>query len=162
VIPSAKKTVYLETLADVGYTLRLSVTARNSYGKEVAQSPPTEPVAGVPPHVRGRIIVGTAKGEYLAGGGHDDVILGLAGNDTVAGGAGSDRIHGGPGNDIVTGGSGDDRLYGGPGSDTIYAADGERDTLDCGPGRDRAIVDPFDHVTGCEVVDKGAATANRP
>jgi dipeptidyl aminopeptidase/acylaminoacyl peptidase len=152
-IPNAKKIVYFPTAADVGYTLRVSVTAKNAYGTTDVQSTATETVAGKPPHVRGRRIVGTAKSEYLAGGGHDDIIFGLGGNDTLPGGAGDDRIYGGGGNDVITGGSGEDHLYGGPGSDTIYAADGERDTIDCGPGRDRAVVDlGIDKTVNCEVV----------
>ncbi len=152
VIPNAKKVVYFPTVADVGYTLLVAVTATNAYGKSVVLSTPTEPVSAAPPHVRGRRIVGTNKGDYLAGGGHDDVIYGLGGNDTLLGGAGDDRIYGGSGNDVITGGSGADHLYGGPGSDTIYAADGERDFVDCGPGNDRAVVDAVDKVVNCEVV----------
>jgi hypothetical protein len=152
VIPNAKKVVYFPTVADVGYTLRLSVTATNAYGSSVVLSDATEAVSASPPHIRGRLIIGTSKGEYLAGGGHDDVIFGLGGNDTLLGGAGDDRIYGGPGNDVITGGSGADHLYGGPGSDTVYAADGERDFVDCGPGKDRAVVDAVDVVVNCEVV----------
>jgi hypothetical protein len=151
--PGANKVVYWPTPADIGYTLRLSVTATNAYGKLVAQSQPTEPVAATPPHRRGRHIVGTKRGEYLAGSGYDDAIFGLGGNDTLRGGQGADRIFGGPGNDVITGGAGADRLWGGPGSDTIDALDGERDYIDCGPGQDRAIVDTFDKVIHCEVVD---------
>jgi hypothetical protein len=152
VIPTAKKVVYFPTVADVGYTLRVAVTATNAYGKTVELSDATDAVSSAPPHIRGRRIVGTAKGEYLAGGGHDDVIFGLGGNDTLLGGAGDDRIYGGPGNDVITGGSGADHLYGGPGSDTILAADGERDYIDCGPGNDRAVVDAVDKTIHCEVV----------
>ncbi|MDQ1476678.1 MAG: hypothetical protein QOE62_1907, partial [Actinomycetota bacterium] len=152
VIPPAKKVVYFPTAADVGYTLRVSVTATNTYGKSVVLSAPTDPVSAAPPHIRGRRIVGTSKSEYLAGGGHDDTIFGLGGNDTLLGGAGDDRIYGGPGRDIITGGAGADRLYGGPGSDTIFAVDGERDFIDCGPGNDRAVVDSVDKTINCEVV----------
>jgi hypothetical protein len=152
-IPGATKVVYMPTAADVGYTLRISVTATNAYGKLVARSQPTEPVAAGPPHRRGRRIVGTNHGEYLAGGGFDDTIFGLGGNDTLLGGAGSDRIFGGAGNDVITGGGGADRLWGGRGSDTINAVDGERDYIDCGPGADRAVVDKFDKVINCEVID---------
>ena len=34
---------------------------------------------------------------------------------------------------------------------------GERDYIDCGPGRDRAVADRFDSVVNCEVVDTRAA-----
>jgi WD40 repeat protein len=159
VIAGAKKVVYFPTFADIGFTIRLVVVATNAYGRTVVQSDRTDTVAGTPPHLKGRRIVGTAKGEYLAGGGHDDVILGLGGNDTLPGGAGDDRIEGGAGNDVITGGGGADRLFGGPGSDTINAADGERDVIDCGSGRDRASADSFDVVKNCEVVDTPPASS---
>jgi Ca2+-binding RTX toxin-like protein len=151
-IATAKKVVYFPTVADVGYTIRVAVTVTNAYGKAVVLSASSDAVSAAPPHVRGRRIVGTSKGEYLAGGGHDDVIFGLGGNDTLLGGAGDDRIYGGSGNDVITGGAGADRLYGGRGSDTILAADGERDIIDCGPGNDRAVVDSVDKTMNCEVV----------
>ena len=151
-IPKAKKVVYTPTPADIGYTLRISVTATNAYGKMVVQSTPSDPISALPPHVRGRRIVGTDKTEYLAGGGHDDTIFGLGGNDTLLGGAGDDVIFGGAGNDIITGGAGADHLNGGSGSDTIYAVDNERDIVDCGAGNDRAVVDAIDKVVNCEVV----------
>jgi Ca2+-binding RTX toxin-like protein len=152
VITNATKVVYFPTVADVGYTLRVAVTATNAYGKAVVLSPSSDAVSASPPHVRGRRIIGTNKGEYLAGGGHDDVIFGLGGNDTLLGGAGDDRIYGGPGADVITGGSGADHLYGRGGSDTILAADGERDFVDCGRGSDRAVVDSVDKTVNCEVV----------
>jgi hypothetical protein len=152
VIADAKKVVYFPSNADVGFTLRLFVSASNAYGKMLAKSDPTTTVASNPPNLRGRRIVGTAKGEYLAGGGHDDVILGLGGNDTIIGGAGDDRIDGGAGNDVLTGGSGADHITGGAGSDTVNAADGERDVIDCGAGEDHAIVDKVDVVHDCELV----------
>jgi Tol biopolymer transport system component len=153
-IPNAKKIVYFTTVADIGYTIRLSVTATNAYGKMTVQSPATDTVAATPPHKKGRHIVGTRKGEYLGGGGNDDTIEGLGGNDTLVGGAGDDRIDGGAGNDVITGGRGADKLFGGNGSDTINAADDERDVVDCGAGRDRVVADSFDQTTNCEVVDR--------
>ena len=154
-IAGAKAITYFPTRADIGYTLRITVTATNAYGNLVVQSDPTEAIAGVPPHRRGRHLIGTSRADYLAGGGFDDVILGMGGNDTIPGGAGDDRLDGGAGNDVITGGPGADRLFGGPGSDTIYAADGERDTVDCGAGRDRVVADSFDKVVNCEVVVSG-------
>jgi Ca2+-binding RTX toxin-like protein len=161
-IAGAKKVVYHPSAVDLGSTLRLSVTATNAYGTLVSQSDPTEPVLASPPHRKGRRIVGTAKGEYLAGGGFDDTIFGMGGNDTIMGGAGDDHLDGGSGNDVITGGSGADTILGGPGSDTIYAADGERDVIDCGPGRDRAVVDSVDIVKNCEVVDTSTSTGTSP
>jgi Ca2+-binding RTX toxin-like protein len=158
-IPKVKKVVYTPTAADIGYTLRLSVTATNAYGNMVVQSDPTDPISSKPPHVRGRRIVGTAKADYLAGGGHDDTIFGLGGNDTLLGGAGDDVIYGGAGNDIITGGAGADRIDAGPGSDTVYAVDDERDIIDCGPGNDRAVVDSVDKTVNCEVVVTSSPTS---
>ena len=161
-IRGATKVVYHPTVNDLGATLRLAVTAKNAYGTLVSMSDPSEPVLASPPHRRGRHIVGTKRGDYLAGGGFDDVILGMGGNDTLLGGAGDDRLDGGPGNDVLTGGAGADRILGGPGSDTIYAADGERDVIDCGDGADRAIVDSVDIVKNCEVVQLATSPSLNP
>jgi Ca2+-binding RTX toxin-like protein len=70
----------------------------------------------------------------------------------LLGGKGNDVLSGGPGNDVLDGGTGLDRLYGGPGNDTLRARDGQRDVVDCGPGRDAATVDRLDRVSGCEIV----------
>ncbi len=161
-IPGATKVIYHPTVNDLGATLRLAVTAKNAYGTLVSVSVASEPVLATPPHRRGRYIVGTPRGDYLAGGGFDDVILGMRGNDTLLGGSGDDRLDGGPGNDVLTGGAGADRILGGPGSDTIYAADGERDVIDCGDGADRAIVDSVDIVKNCEVVQTAATPSANP
>lgn len=152
-IRGATKVTYRPTNADVGYTLRLFVFATNAYGQLLAKSEPTDAIAATPPNIRGRRIVGIARGEYLAGGGHDDTILGMGGNDTLLGGAGDDRLDGGRGNDVITGGAGADRIDGGPGSDSIAVDDGERDVVECGDGRDRVVADPYDLVAAsCEVV----------
>lgn len=104
------------------------------------------------------------------------------GDDRVVGHDASERIEGGPGNDYLEGGKGHDTIIGGPGKDVIFgdettstcnpdfpescvrygndvidARDGEYDEVDCGPGMDRAIVDPQDVVAqNCEVVERGA------
>jgi hypothetical protein len=161
-IAGAKRNVYLPTAADLGSTLRLAVTATNGYGSMVALSDPTDPVPASPPHRKGLRIVGTSRDEYLAGGGWDDVIYGMGGNDTLLGGRGDDRIGGGDGNDLLTGGPGVDVLSGGAGSDTIYAADGERDIVNCGDGRDRAVVDSVDVVKNCELVQTATETTPAP
>ena len=76
----------------------------------------------------------------------------LAGNDRADGGVGNDKLDGGPGNDQVTGGPGKDTIAGGAGSDVLLAADGARDVVDCGAGKDTAVVDAIDVVRGCEKV----------
>ena len=82
-----------------------------------------------------------------------DTLRGTAKSDHVVGGAGNDKLYGLGGNDILAGGRGRDLLVGGPGNDRLYTRDGERDTISCGPGRDRVIGDQFDKTPkDCEVV----------
>jgi Ca2+-binding RTX toxin-like protein len=128
------------------------------------------PVAGT---AAGEALGGGPAGDRITGGGGDDVITTLAGDDCAGGGTGADRIalgpgadtgDGGTGADLVAGGTGNDRLAGGPGpddlrggtgGDRITARDGVRDRVDCGPGRDVAILDRRDAAAGCEVVRRG-------
>jgi Ca2+-binding RTX toxin-like protein len=109
-----------------------------------------------------------ADGSVATGPG-DDVVTGADGADAIDGGAGNDQLSGGFGADTITGGPGQDDIGGdrtaacfygpiygtctiGSGNDTIYAQDGERDTVDCGPGADTASVDAVDVVANCETV----------
>jgi Ca2+-binding RTX toxin-like protein len=87
------------------------------------------------------------------------VIYGRGGNDLLIGGIfGARRIYGGSGNDRIQAASDyntPDRIEGGSGNDRIRARDpgkGWRDVVVCGPGRDTAIVDRRDSVSGCELV----------
>ena len=85
----------------------------------------------------------------------NDTFDGLAGNDRAFGGRGDDTLRGGDGRDRLWGRLGLDTLEGGAGNDRLHARDGQRDVVDCGDGlRDRAWVDQFDAVTGCEIVHK--------
>ena len=70
-------------------------------------------------------------------------------------------------NDNVTGGPGRDTIFSDAtgsycgiftctvpfGNDTVNARDGEADTIDCGVGADRAVVDAIDTHANCETVD---------
>jgi hypothetical protein len=108
----------------------------------------------------------------LIGRGGDDSLYGYDFDDTVDGGAGNDHVEGGLGNDSVTGGPGRDVIYGDAtasrctyysckisfGNDVINARDGEADTIDCGIGTDKAIVDAIDTVANCETVDAAGAS----
>ena len=118
--------------------------------------------------------VGNAKGNLLKGGGKGDLIYGKGGadriygrggrdclwggtgNDRMFGGAGDDRLHGSTGRDYLVGNAGRDRIVGGFGNDRISARDGNNDSIDCGPGRDRAVVDRGDKVRRCEIVVRPA------
>lgn len=113
----------------------------------------------------------------------NSTLLGNGGNDKLTAGDYQDTLDGGAGNDVINGGFGNDVLTGGPGQDTILAdatsascgwysytckipfgndvvnaRDGEADTIDCGVGEDRAVVDAIDVVANCEAVDKAGAT----
>jgi hypothetical protein len=119
------------------------------------------------------IVGGPGDDKHLAFFG-DQVIQAGPGNDYVYDGAGNDRAEGGPGRDQVGGGRGDDELSSGPGNDFIaggfgrddieaaagddevWSFDPNPDTVDCGPGRDRAYVSRNDRVTGCETVTYGS------
>lgn len=109
--------------------------------------------AGRHPKAKIGKIVGTNKSDVLNGTDGPDKMLGKGGNDTMNGKAGNDTISGDAGNDVLRGGRGEDLLLGGGGNDRIYARDGERDTINCGKGRDVVWADAIDVITGgCEVV----------
>jgi hypothetical protein len=82
------------------------------------------------------------------------LLQGTSKADRLTGGAAAETIRGGAGNDRLSGGGGRDVLLGGRGRDLLKARDGERDRVDCGPGRDRAIVDKLDRVRRCERVKR--------
>lgn len=105
-------------------------------------------------------LTGTSGDDKLSGRRGDDRIRGCAGDDDLSGGSGADKLLGDRGIDFVVGGRGGDELNGGPseddliggdGGDVIDARDGNQDTIDCGPGKDTAIVDDAeDGVFDCE------------
>lgn len=97
---------------------------------------------------------GTGAADDIRALGGDDLVRGLAGNDTVDAGPGGDTVFGGAGHDVVLGGAGADRIVAGAGDDRIDAADGERDVVNCGAGRDRVTADWDDALTGCELVTR--------
>ncbi|MEA2475130.1 MAG: hypothetical protein QOE06_3045 [Thermoleophilaceae bacterium] len=91
--------------------------------------------------------------DLLSGGAGADTLSGGKGNDTLSGGDGNDRLGGGAGNDRINGGAGLNTYSGGAGDDSIVAANGRRETIDCGSGKkDVARVDRTDTVRNCETV----------
>jgi Ca2+-binding RTX toxin-like protein len=104
----------------------------------------------------------------FGGGGNDLIELG-AGTDAARGGGGADQIglgrgpdlgSGDGGRDLLIGDLGLDRLVGAAGRDRILAAWGSApgaprlvdrsDRIDCGGGRDFALVNPWDRDRDCE------------
>ncbi len=105
-----------------------------------------------------RILGATGRGDHLRGTGAGDEINGHGGADRIDGRGGDDCLRGGGGSDLIGGGMGRDRLSGGAGRDRLDAADGRRDRVRCGPGRDEVIADGKDRVAGnCERVRRSAS-----
>jgi Ca2+-binding RTX toxin-like protein len=119
------------------------------------------------------LVCGGSDNDHVAGGRGHDRLLGQSGNDGLSGGPGRDLLRGGSGHDRLLGEGGNDRLVGGPsrdllrgesgndhpsggvGKDRILARDSRREVVDCGPGRDVAIVDRHDRRRRCETVGRG-------
>ncbi|HEX8646155.1 MAG TPA: DPP IV N-terminal domain-containing protein [Thermoleophilaceae bacterium] len=100
----------------------------------------------------GDLIRGLAGDDRLSGAGGADCLFGGAGDDLLSGGPGNDRLDGFRGDDVLKGGTGRDRFSAGTGRDRVNARDGVRETVDCGPSRDTAVVDALDVVRRCERV----------
>ena len=92
--------------------------------------------------------------DRLVGGKGEDALFGGAGNDNLVGGSGSDLLVGGTGGDVIAGGPGRNRYDAGMGSDSINAANGVRELVDCGFGRDFVRADRRDRLSGCEKVKR--------
>ena len=92
--------------------------------------------------------------DRLVGGKGEDALFGGAGNDNLVGGSGNDLLSGGAGGDVIVGGPGRNRYDGGMGSDSINSANGVRELIDCGFGRDFVKADRRDRLSGCEKVKR--------
>ena len=143
------------------------------------------PISGTPAAntlngtARSDILLGKAGNDLLRGLAGNDCLYGEAGDDRLRGGSGADRLFGGPGADRLEGESGSDRMTGatgndrltdrigrdtfsgGSGNDTIDSRDTSlagrriRDTVSCGPGRDRVLADRRDAVQrDCERITR--------
>jgi Ca2+-binding RTX toxin-like protein len=118
----------------------------------------------------------TGETSSVSGAGGNDTITTLNGSDGVDGGAGDDRLVAGLDNDTVTGGPGRDAIFSDStgsfcgifsctvpfGNDTVNARDGEADTIDCGIGADKAVVDSIDTHANCEAVDSAVPPGGGP
>ncbi len=103
-------------------------------------------------------IRGRAGNDRIRGEGAGDCLFGARGNDHINGNAGDDQLRGASGRDVLRGGKGGDLITAGARRDRVKAVDGRVDTIQCGAGRDLAIVDPFDGVAqDCERVRERSA-----
>ena len=138
-----------------------------------------------PGYNTGMKFVGNDLPNVVHGGGLPSVLIGGGGDDKLYGGVDNDQIDGGPGNDITQGWGGADTVDGGLGTDDIsgeggstitdgtggadvlIARDGILDTVSCGSGADRALIDQLDVVAEsgrdfCESVEREALIADPP
>ena len=108
-------------------------------------------------HMRGSsgndVIRGDAGNDYVSGGSNNDIVVGGAGRDSLVGDAGNDTLRGDSGNDSITDGKGRNVVNAGAGNDRIRVANGSRDRVVCGTGRDVVRADAADRVgRSCERV----------
>jgi hypothetical protein len=138
-----------------------------------------------PGYNTGMKFVGNDLPNTVHGGGHPSVLIGGGGDDKLYGGVDNDQIDGGPGNDITEGWGGADTVDGGlgaddisgeggstitdgtGGADVVIARDGILDTVSCGSGADRALVDRLDVIADsgrdfCESVERETVTDVTP
>lgn len=116
-------------------------------------------------------LLGASGNDKLSGGTGKDRLFGGSGNDRLSGGSGGDLLAAGSGNDSLRGGKGDklfgekgnDKLFAGKGvksvdagggNDTVNVANGRKDVVNCGKGRDRVRADRSDRLQRCERVKR--------
>ena len=131
-------------------TRRTQIAAATSTCVTLGPPPFERPPAASCAGRRATIIVLPGSSWRFAGTAGQDVVVGSGGSDRIAGGLGRDRICGRGGRDRLVGGPARDYINGGAAADVVKSADNSPDRVDCGPGRDRAIIDPLDRVRRCE------------
>jgi Ca2+-binding RTX toxin-like protein len=120
-------------------------------------------------------ILAMGSRDRVFGEGGNDTVDGFGGNDFIYGGPdndggsdpgalnlegaeNNDTVYGGDGNDLIDAANNDttgsrDRSIGGAGDDEILAADGNKDTINCGDGFDEVTMDDIlDTQRNCDVV----------
>jgi RTX calcium-binding nonapeptide repeat (4 copies) len=85
-----------------------------------------------------------ATGTLRGGTGDDSFDMTVEGSSRIFGGRGGDVIDASEHADTVVPGPGRDLVYSNGGADVIRSRDGVTDVIDCGEGRDVAVVDVFD------------------
>jgi len=128
-----------------------------------ASPPPPSPAAATPAPSTGEsapapppVLAAVAPlGVQRTGSSRADLLVGTPYPDVLRGAGGDDTLDGRDAGDLLVGGRGRDLLLAGRGDDTIEAADGARDVVRCGLGRDRVRADRADRVArDCETIDR--------
>jgi Ca2+-binding RTX toxin-like protein len=96
------------------------------------------------------LLDGGPGADFLHGGHGDDELLGGPDNDGILAFSGEDSVEGEDGNDEMDDGPGKSEIDGGADKDKVTSTEGGGDKIDCGPGRDRAVVHKKDKVKSCE------------
>jgi Ca2+-binding RTX toxin-like protein len=97
--------------------------------------------SNTPPGTLNVINCSSSSNTTCLGTDQDDNMTGDSGVNDIEGKGGNDIIYGYKGGDIITGSGGDDKIYHNSdlGSQST-AADGSKDTIDCGPGTDEVWI----------------------
>ena len=100
------------------------------------------------------VLIGFGGWDWLYGEADDDVLLGEEGRDRLWGSGRDDTLGGGVGADRLWPGWGADVVDAGPGNDWIWAGENDvsMDSIDCGDGVDRVVVNRSDRVFNCESI----------
>ncbi len=124
---SKTATVSIDVIDDTSYegTEKITLNLVNGYTYNLSQTAGSATIDLLDNEAKP--IIGTRRGETLAGG--DD-------NDNIDGKGGHDRLSGGIGDDLLFGNRGQDTLIGGVGNDTLIGGF-DRDILTGGAGADR-------------------------
>jgi WD40-like Beta Propeller Repeat len=133
-IQGATGGTYTPKQGDLGSTIRVVVTARNSLGSASSYSEVTSAVLAAPASATPSGTTQSARTLVLRGSARGDRLVVKRGTSRVVAGAGND---------------------------TIVAADGRREVIDCGSGRDTVSADRSDVLVHCEVVRRVKRVAAR-
>ena len=103
-------------------------------------------------------LIGSPGADRLRSFDYADHVEGRGGDDQIEAGNGDDVIDPGPGRDTVVADAGAGscnflECRGTYGNDVIHARDGERDSIECGPGNDAVEADAIDVLSNCETVN---------
>lgn len=106
--------------SDVGTTITLFGSVRNSFRSDTVFTPPEITIENAFGGSGADKLIGNDANNRLVGGDGNDTVAGGAGNDTMfAGGNGNDVVRGDGGNDTIGGADGNDLLIG-DGTDVSY------------------------------------------